>query len=363
MKKILITGPFPKPISGVSLANKIVKEAVDKSNDLHPIVINTSLPFFEEAIGKFTIKKFLFYLSLNLKSFKIFKVKKVYITPGQTFFGVAKYSVFILLSFIFRKELVIHVHGNYLGAQYKLLKGFKKKYFYFLLTKFHKGIVLSSSLKNNLTPFLKKENIYILNNFAEDYLYKGNINKDFTNLKITYLSNLMEEKGILFFLESLQLLEKQKINYSAKIAGNIDVFLKDKILKKINKLENTEYVGIVNGLEKRKLLEWSNIFVLPTFYKMEGQPISILEALATENVIITTNHSGIPDIIKDNINGFIVKPKSADDLLEKFIFLKNNTNEIETISKKNKEYFLENFTLSKFESEVIKILNASSTIK
>ena len=58
-------------------------------------------------------------------------------------------------------------------------------------------------------------------------------------------------------------------------------------------LEHTDYIGIVNGKAKKNLLEWGNVFVLPTFYKMEGQPISILEAMATKNLVVTTNHAGI----------------------------------------------------------------------
>jgi glycosyltransferase involved in cell wall biosynthesis len=96
---------------------------------------------------------------------------------------------------------------------------------------------------------------------------------------------------------------------------------------------------------------------------MEGQPISILEALATQNTIITTSHSGIPDIITPEKNGFIVDVKSSSSITEKLICLKNDLSILEIIGKKNKEYFLENFTKSKFELEIKKIINANSTIK
>lgn len=363
MTRILLIGPFPKPISGVALANKVVKKTLDKKNDFEASTINTSLPFFEESIGSFSIKKLFFNLGLNFKAIKIFSADKVYITPGQTFFGVTKYSLFILMSSLLGKELIIHVHGNYLGTQYQLLNGLKKKYFKFLLSRFHKGIVLSLSLKNNLTPFLKEENIFILNNFAQSFLYKDELKKDFRELKITYLSNLMEEKGILYLLEALKELEDNGVNYKAKIAGNIDDSLKEIIEKKLSQLKNTSYLGVVYSDKKKALLEWSNIFVLPTFYKMEGQPISILEALATQNLIITTNHSGIPDIIESEINGYIVQPKNSVSIKEKLSVLSKDISKLKTICEHNKQYFLDNFTLEHFESEIIKILNADSAIK
>ena len=287
----------------------------------------------------------------------------MYITPGQTFFGIAKYMLFILLSTLLNKELIIHVHGNFLGKQYDELKGFKKKFFYYLISKFTKGIVLSESLKNNLSPFLDTSKIFIVENFAEDFLFKY-LKKDINrNLQIVYLSNLMEEKGILYLLDALAVLEERNIIYKAKIAGNIDESLKEKIVTKINKLENTSYLGIVYKKEKKELLEWSNIFVLPTFYKMEGQPISILEALATKNVVIATNHAGIKDVITSNVNGYLVKPKSVESIVEPLLFLKENRDKIKEIAELNFEYFKNNFTVQKFKNKIIEIINANTRVK
>ena len=361
---ILLIGPFPNPVSGVSLANKVVKEVLDHSTIFKTDIINTSYPIFEDAVGSFSFKKFIFFLKINFKIIKVFTNDIIYITPGQTFFGVAKYGLFILLAAVLRKELIIHVHGNFLNKQYQNLKGFKKKLFYLLLSKFTKGIVLSPSLKANLVPFLKESKIFVLYNFAEDYLCTETYSvEEPIKLRIAYLSNLMEEKGILYLLDALKELENKNIAYSAKIAGNIDEALKHIIIEKLNNLKSTEYLGIVYDKEKKELLEWSNIFVLPTFYKMEGQPISILEALATGNVIITTNHAGIPDIIKNKVHGYIVKPKDSQSILDSFLYLDKNKKKIELISKNNKIYFSENFTLKKFSKEIITILNIDTKLK
>ena len=356
MKRILLIGPFPKPISGVSISNQVVKEIIGNSNDFIVDTINTSYNVFEDAIGSFSFKKFIYFLKINCSIFKVFKNDIVYITPGQTFFGITKYTLFILFSSILNKKLIIHVHGNFLGTQYQQLLGIKKKFFHFLVSKFTKGIVLSISLKQNLTPFLKEENIHILNNFAQNYLIDKNLKVDTSILKISYLSNLMEEKGIFLLLDSLHELERKKIKYEAKIAGNIDSSLKNVILSKILKLKNTSYVGVVYNEEKKELLNWSNIFVLPTYYKMEGQPISILEALATKNVIISTNHAGIVDVIEDNKNGFLVEKKNSKNVTNKLIFLDENKSKILEICNYNKMYFMENFTIDIFSREFIKII-------
>ena len=356
MKKALIIGPFPNPISGVSIANKVVEEILNA--DLNFIVekINTSYPIFDEQIGEFSIQKFLFYLRINSSFFKVLKNNIIYITPGQTFFGVLKYALFIVAASALRKELIIHVHGNYLGKEYQSLKGIKRVIFYFLVSRFTKGIVLSNSLKQNLTPFLEDKNIFSLPNFAQDYLYTEDKKFVKDELRIFYLSNLMKEKGIFCLLNALKNLEKNNIIYKAKIAGNIDQKYSKEILNLFTELKNAEYIGIVNGDDKKNLLEWGNVFVLPTFYKMEGQPISILEAMATTNLVVTTNHAGISDVFQDKINGYFVE-KNNENSIEKILsYLAANKSELKKIAEYNKRFFLNNFTVDIFKKNLLEII-------
>ena len=58
--------------------------------------------------------------------------------------------------------------------------------------------------------------------------------------------------------------------------------------------------------QKKELLKKCYIFALPTRYPNEGQPISILEAMGNGMFIITTDHAGIPDIVKDGVNGIVI---------------------------------------------------------
>ena len=353
---VLLIGPFPNPISGVSIANKVVKKILSVDLDFSVDIIDTSYPSFDEEIGKFSIKKTLFFLWINISVVKVLRNKIIYITPGQTFFGIAKYGLFIILSSLLKKELIIHVHGNHLGEEYKSLAGFKKYIFRILISKFTKGIVLSNSLKHNLTPFLNEKYIFSLPNFAQDYLLTENKKLVTDELRVFYLSNLMKEKGIICLLKALKHLESNNIEYKAKIAGNIDLKYSKEILKLFKELKNTEYIGIVDGEAKKNLLNWGNVFVLPTFYKMEGQPISILEAMATKNLIVTTDHAGISDIFQDKINGFFVEKNNVKSIVEILSYIADNKNKIKIIAEDNSCYFLNNFTIDKFKQNLLEII-------
>lgn len=346
--KVLLIGPLPDPITGVSLANKIVVNHLPEYTNVQIDTINTSYSVLKEDIGKFNFQKTLFYVKQYKELYKIKKADKIYMTIGQTFFGVLKYYPYFLYAKLLKKEIVVHIHGNHLWKEYQDLKGIKKKIFYSILSMSDKGIVLSKSLEKNMLPFTEKEDIYILENFVEDFLFDDIKSKQFDGLKIIFLSNLMLEKGILDLLEALLILQERGISFQAKIAGGIDSSMQDEINIYFEQLkDNVEYLGLVYGDDKKELLEWGNVFILPTRFD-EGQPISIIEAMSTGNIILTTAQGGIKDIFKDNINGFYIDKKSPISIVDKLTDMNSNLLSYKYISENNMNEAKEKYRVKKF---------------
>lgn len=356
-QKVLLIGPLPNPITGLSIANERALATLTHPNQLYKY-INTSPIKFQEKLGRFNIGSLLHFSRNYFQLYKIFSATKVYYTPGQTFLGVIKYAPFILFSKLLGKELIVHIHGNYLGEQFKKLKGIKKIIFHRLLSLNNKGIVLSNKLMHNLSPFMPSERIFVLSNFYDDALTKEPIEKLFSTLKICYLSSLMNEKGIHHLLWALEKLNVLKIPFEANIAGLIDQAQQKSLLERMSQIKGVNYIGVVRGADKRKLLQESNVFVLPTFYKMEGLPISIIEAMATGNIIISTAHGAIPDLVTENVNGFLVQKKSVDAIVEKLLFIANNPTKAIEISDNNTQKAKNNFNSKKFSEELLNIIHA-----
>ena len=354
--KLLIIGPQPEPITGNSLSNHIVSTFLPKYTDIQTDIINTSYKALKEDLGVFSIEKVLYYIKQYKNIGKIKHCDKVYITTGQTFFGVLKYLPYFLVSKFFKKELIVHIHGNHLHKEFENLKGIKKAVFHKILSMVDKGIVLSPSLRKNLEPFLETQNIYILENFVEDFLFDNPSQKYYSKLRVIYLSNLMQEKGILDLLEALKLLTEHNIKFEAKIAGGIDESLRVTVEKALGELQNVKYLGLVYGKEKKELLEWGNTFVFPTYYAMEGQPISIFEAMATGNIIITTQHAGIPDVFEEGKNGFYVDKNSPQDITSKLIKVNENIEGCKIISEHNRKEAKEKYQVNQFIEKLKNIL-------
>lgn len=356
--RILIIGPIPPPINGCSYANFILCKNLLQEGYKYD-TINTSTKIISSKQGNsFSFKKSFSFLRIYFSVFKVISASTVYFTPGQTFFGILKYAPYIVFCILFRKPYVIHVHGNYLGIQFKELKGIKKNIFRCLISNASAGIVLSESLKSNFDGLLDCSKIVAVENFVEDGIYTSmnNVIKPKDKPRIVYLSNLMKEKGILKLLDALILLKEKNIDFEALIAGGIERDIENEVNQKLSILkDNVQYLGTVQGNQKHKILKESNIFILPTYYKMEGQPISILEALATGNIIVTTPHGGIPDIVSKQ-NGYFVKAESALSIVQCIEKIEVNIiQQIEYFSNQNIEYAKKKFTEKKFTDRIIAV--------
>jgi glycosyltransferase involved in cell wall biosynthesis len=66
-------------------------------------------------------------------------------------------------------------------------------------------------------------------------------------------------------------------------------------------------------------LHASSLFVLPSY--SEGFPMVVLEAMAAGLPVVATRVGAIPDMVEDNVNGFVVDVKSVNQLIEKIDFL------------------------------------------
>ncbi|TYA74126.1 glycosyltransferase family 4 protein [Seonamhaeicola marinus] len=344
--KVLIIGPLKEPITGVSVSNDLIQKKLNTD------FINTSLPFFEENVGRFSLNKIFLNISFYLRSHKILRTDILYVTPGQSFFGVVKYLPYILLGKILKKQIVLHLHGNALLKTYSLLRGFKKNIFEYTLKKCSKGIVLSKSLKKNLIPFLLPENIFSISNFVESKFVLSHEeleDKPKNELNILYLSNLMTEKGIFVFLKAISNLRSKGVDYKCKLGGDIDDSIRDKVLKEIEKDESMEYMGVVRNKEKRALLKWGKVFVFPSI-QTEGLPISILEAMGAGNHVISTRQDALLDLFSEHQISYVNKqsPEEISNLI-----ISNSFDDCRVFE--NHSLISEKFTETEFVNQILNV--------
>jgi glycosyltransferase involved in cell wall biosynthesis len=82
--------------------------------------------------------------------------------------------------------------------------------------------------------------------------------------------------------------------------------------------ERVRFHGSLPEERVREVLAAANLFVLPSIVardgQMEGLPVSIMEALASGLLVVSTRLSGIPELVRDGETGLLAEPGDAADL-------------------------------------------------
>lgn len=351
---------FPPPLTGQTLSNRILSNYLqEKGYSIKKY--NTAVKF--DQIGAIRLKKIIDALMLACSFNKNSKnIDVVYATMYQTKNGFLKF--FPMFKICKRKKIpyIIHLHGNLLHRTFSKSGRLLQKAIINVLNR-SSGIILLTELlsQQELFQALSAET-YVVNNCVEPEYFvtfeeKKPVMSNTCPFRLLYLSNLLKTKGILDVLRATLILKEKGLDFKLTIAGMWEKSVRKRgqeLVKKIG--EHVEYLGFVDGEQKRSLILQSHVFLLPTYYPQEGIPISILEAMAGGNVIITTRHSGIPDIVNEGENGLFVEKQNPHDIARKIEQLYNASDLLCKISQNNIDYS-NRFTVEKFGLAIERILS------
>jgi len=132
---------------------------------------------------------------------------------------------------------------------------------------------------------------------------------------IAFLGRLERMKAVDLFPEMLALLKSDYPHLKMVMTG--EGSLKDKLLVDFASAEVShmvDYLGVIETESVPKLINQSRIFIYPS--REEPFGLSILEAMACEVPVVTTNVYGPSEIISDGIDGLAVNPDNANALVK-----------------------------------------------
>lgn len=277
----------------------------------------------------YALKAYLIILFKLIFNHKI-KIVHIHTAADRSF---KRKSKFVSLAKAFNKKVILHIHGSRFKDFYD--ESANKKVIISNLQKADKLVVLSQSWKEWFFAIgINSENIIVLNNIV-DYPKIKKVNRE-NKVKILFLGEVGERKGVFDIIETIaKNRESFKDEIILKIGGNKET---DRLLQKIDEYDLSDFVkfeGWVSGEKKINLLNWADIFILPSFN--EGLPIAILEAMSYGKAIISSPVGGIAEIVQFGINGILVEPGNQKEIFESINFFINNKNKIETFGNQSKK--------------------------
>lgn len=145
-------------------------------------------------------------------------------------------------------------------------------------------------------------------------------------IKVLTIARLVEKKGVAFAIEAVAGLLSKGEGIEYLIVG--DGVLREHLWQMIESkgLErHIKLLGWKTHEEVKRLLEDSHVLVAPSLTSEEGDqegiPNAIKEAMASGLPVISTLHSGIPELVTDRVSGFLVPERDASSLAKGLAFL------------------------------------------
>lgn len=314
-----------------------------------------------KVINLSNIKGFLKKIKFLINFYKTHKIEIVHShLPHMEIYG------FLSLLFSNRKIkffITKHLDNNIIGGSNFKYNSFTASFLNnIIFLRADKVITISNSVK---TFFQKK--IFKINSKKLKLVYYG-INNDYLKLlknkkyllkKIDFkkklifgsIGRLVKQKNFYLLIESFSILiNKYKVDAYLIIAGDgpekkflVNFSKKKGVHNKIIWTGNIKFIG--NFLEK------VDIFCMTS--KFEGLGLVLLEAMAYSKPIIVPNLSAFPEVIKNNVNGILVKKYDAVSYSKSMLKM-NNLKFRKKLSKNSKVILKDKF---KFETMVNKTLN------
>jgi glycosyltransferase involved in cell wall biosynthesis len=205
---------------------------------------------------------------------------------------------YVLVSKLLRRPIFIHHHSYvYINSPAFLNRCF------FAVVRHDNHIVLSPNMGHALARVygLNPKAVHVVSNAAfyqsEDaYQVRSN---EASPIHVGFLSNITFDKGIVEFFEVLTLLRQRGVEYCAHIAGPVAPEAQQTFDRLLGSTSHVNYAGPVYGEAKEGFYRQLDLFLFPTRYANEAEPLVVYEALRHGAHVIACDRGSIAEMLRE----------------------------------------------------------------
>ncbi|MBW9223553.1 glycosyltransferase [Methanothermococcus sp. SCGC AD-155-E23] len=188
-------------------------------------------------------------------------------------------------------------------------------------------ICVSKYLKEQLPKEYQDKSEVIYNGVDFKIFYDEGIDEDYG----LFVGSFVPQKGLYTLIEAVK-----NIDFDFKFIGDGPLFSKVKEYIEKKGIKNIQLLGRKDQMEVAKYIRRCSFLVLPS--TSEGLGMTLLEAMASGKCVIGSNVGGIPELIRDNYNGFLFEANNVEMLREKIEILVNDRELRKKMGRNGREF-------------------------
>ena len=171
-------------------------------------------------------------------------------------------------------------------------------------------------------------------------------------MSVVTVGRLVEKKGTEFVIRAMKVVAASFPEARLTICGDGPLRLRlEQLVNELGLKNNVSFAGWKTKPEILDILAGASVFVLPSVAARDGDSEGLgmvfLEAMALKTPVIGTDHGGIPDAVKDGVNGYLVGERDARAIAEKIVYLINNQGVAANMGIEGRKVVETNFDITK----------------
>lgn len=172
-------------------------------------------------------------------------------------------------------------------------------------------VVLSPSFKERLKGFSVKSNVSTTTTMMEAGNFSTGAREFSPPFQILFCGSLLKKKGVFELVRAIQIVKRSgsEVRLTLMGAGNELVSL-TALAEELGVVDEIEFIGRKEGIEKRKVFVDSDVFILPSY--TEGFPTVYCEALAAGLPYIGTQVGGLVHEFDHGKQGLVIRSNPPD---------------------------------------------------
>ncbi len=320
--RLLVVGPTPPPVHGTSVYTRMLLDSAALADAFDVRHLDISDRRSLENIGRLdptNVWLGLKHLAGMAAAVLRHRPDVVYVEVSQNALAYFRDACFIAVARLGGARVVTHLHGGHFGTFYRDATPLVRTLVRASSRQVDRAWVLGEGLRHHYDGLLPPEAVRVVANGVPDPLTALPAVDDPPPgpPMILYLGQLSLPKGVLDLVEAVALLDADPAPRLVLAGGWASGAERRWVEAKVRALGlrvGVEVPGVVRGQAKAALLAEADVFVLPTAYPYEGQPLSILEAMAAGLPVVSTARGAIPDMVRDGVTGLLVAERDPQAL-------------------------------------------------
>lgn len=196
----------------------------------------------------------------------------------------------------------------------------------------------------------------------ELFSYQAPKKRSYTKQPFTIftVARFTEKKGLCYSLEAIASLpEDMGVKYLIAGYGPLEADLKAQV-DALDISGRVEFLGPMNSNQVETHLADADAFIQPSITAsdgdMEGVPVSLMEAMAVGTPVISTYHSGIPELITHNVHGLLAPESDAEALAKNIELLYHDAELHQRLSRQARKQIEEMADVNQLNRQLLELL-------